>query len=71
MTSIAVAPGRVNTEMQASLRADGNGVMDDAVYKTFTDAFEQGQLLKPEQPGNVIADFVAKPSKELSGKVLR
>jgi NAD(P)-dependent dehydrogenase (short-subunit alcohol dehydrogenase family) len=68
ITSITIAPGRVNTEMQAVLRAQGKDTMAKAQYDTFVEAFEQGTLLKPEQPGNVIAGFVAEPSKELSGK---
>lgn len=45
--------------------------MDKAQYDTFIEAFEQGKLLKPEQPGNVIAKFVATPNRELSGKDLK
>lgn len=45
--------------------------MSQAQYDNFVEAFETGILLKPEQPGNVIADFVARPSKELSGKFLK
>jgi NAD(P)-dependent dehydrogenase (short-subunit alcohol dehydrogenase family) len=71
ITSITIAPGRVNTEMQAVLRAQGKDTMAKAQYDTFVEAFEQGTLLKPEQPGNVIAGFVAEPSKELSGKSLK
>jgi NAD(P)-dependent dehydrogenase (short-subunit alcohol dehydrogenase family) len=71
ITSITIAPGRVNTEMQAILRAQGKDTMAKAQYDTFVEAFEQGTLLKPEQPGNVIAGFVAEPSKELSGKSVK
>lgn len=44
--------------------------MDEKQYQSFVDAFQQGALLKPEQPGTVIAKFVANPSRELSGKYL-
>ena len=70
ITSIAVAPGRVDTDMQATIRSEGKDIMDEAQYKSFVDAFNQGVLLKPEQPGNVIAGLVAEPAKELSGKFL-
>lgn len=63
-----MAPGRVDTEMQAVLRSQGKESMSKAVYDSFVDAYENGTLLKPEQPGNVIAGFAAEPSKELSGK---
>jgi NAD(P)-dependent dehydrogenase (short-subunit alcohol dehydrogenase family) len=68
--SIAVQPGRVDTDMQATIRSEGKDIMNEAQYKSFVDAFNQGDLLKPEQPGNVIAGLVAEPPKELSGKFL-
>lgn len=57
--------------MQQLIRDTGNGTMDKAVYETFVSAKETGGLLKPEQPGNVIARVVASPPKELSGKFTR
>lgn len=68
ITSIAIQPGRVDTDMQQLIRDTGSDTMDKAVYDTFVHAKETGGLLKPEQPGNVIARFVASPAKELSGK---
>ncbi|KAM0741246.1 hypothetical protein ACQRIT_004103 [Beauveria bassiana] len=68
ITSIAIQPGRVDTDMQQLIRDTGSDTMDKAVYDTFVQAKETGGLLRPEQPGNVIARFVASPSKELSGK---
>ncbi|KID73749.1 uncharacterized protein G6M90_00g001270 [Metarhizium brunneum] len=70
VTSITVSPGRVDTDMQVQIRSSGQQSMDKAQYDTFIEAFEQGKLLKPEQPGNVIAKFVATPNRELSGKDL-
>jgi NAD(P)-dependent dehydrogenase (short-subunit alcohol dehydrogenase family) len=70
VTSVAVAPGRVNTDMQAELRSEGRESMSKAQYDGFVDAFNQGGLLRPDQPGDVIANLVAEPSKELSGKFL-
>lgn len=68
ITSVAVAPGRVDTDMQGVLRAEGKHSMDEAQYATFAEAKEKGTLLKPEQPGHVMAKFVADPLKSLSGK---
>jgi NAD(P)-dependent dehydrogenase (short-subunit alcohol dehydrogenase family) len=70
ITSITIGPGRVDTDMQATLRLKGKDTMDKTQHQSFVDAFEQGALLKPEQPGTVIAKFVAEPSRELSGKYL-
>ncbi|KAL7934237.1 hypothetical protein V8C35DRAFT_302089 [Trichoderma chlorosporum] len=70
ITSITIGPGRVNTDMQATLRLKGKDTMDEKQYQSFINDFEQGALLKPEQPGTVIAKFVANPSRELSGRYL-
>ncbi|KAI5467906.1 hypothetical protein BGZ63DRAFT_372497 [Mariannaea sp. PMI_226] len=71
ITSVAIAPGRVDTDMQGVLRSAGKDTMDKAQYETFTEAYEQGTLLRPEQPGNVMAKFVANPLKALSGKFFK
>ncbi|KAK7408179.1 hypothetical protein QQX98_009646 [Neonectria punicea] len=68
ITSVAIAPGRVDTEMQGVLRSAGKDTMDKPQYDTFTEAFDKGTLLRPEQPGHVMAKFVANPLRELSGK---
>lgn len=70
ITSIAVTPGRVDTDMQAIVRSAGKDTMDKAQYDTFVNDYNQGTLLKPSQPGNVIARLVASPDKALSGKVI-
>ncbi|TFB01091.1 putative oxidoreductase [Trichoderma ghanense] len=70
ITSITIGPGRVDTDMQATLRLKGKDTMDEKQYQSFVDAFQQGALLKPEQPGGVIAKFVANPLHELSGQYL-
>lgn len=71
ITSIAVSPGRVDTDMQRVIREDGRDVMDAKDHSGFSSAFEQGQLLKPEQPGHVMAKFILNPDHSLSGKSLR
>lgn len=71
ITSVAIAPGRVDTDMQSVVRSAGKDVMDKAQYDNFVDAYRQGNLLKPEQPGHVIAKFVAQPRKDLSGNFLK
>lgn len=68
ITSVAISPGRVDTDMQKLIRETGKNVMDDKDYTGFASAYEQGQLLKPEQPAHVMARFVANPDRGLSGK---
>jgi NAD(P)-dependent dehydrogenase (short-subunit alcohol dehydrogenase family) len=70
ITSIAIAPGRVDTEMQGVLRNTGKDAMDEAQYQTFVDGYQNGELLKPSQPGNVIARLATSPDKQLSGKAM-
>lgn len=71
ITSVAIGPGRVDTDMQALIRTTGKDTMQPAVYQTFVDGYEAGELLKPEQPGGVIARLVASPLKEVSGQYIR
>lgn len=70
ITSVSIQPGRVDTDMQALIRAKGKTSMDKDQYQSFQDVHEEGGLLKPSQPGNVLAKFVADPVPELSGKFL-
>lgn len=71
ITSVSFAPGRVNTDMQAIIREKGKETMAKAQHQSFVDDLEQGKLLRPEQPGNVIAKFVANPLHTLSGQYIR
>ncbi|EFQ32777.1 short chain dehydrogenase [Colletotrichum graminicola M1.001] len=71
ITSIAIGPGRVDTDMQKLIRETGSGHMADDDHASFVSAFDKGELFKPEQPGNVMARFVVKPQHDLSGKYLK
>lgn len=68
--SVAIRPGVVDTAMQAELRGYGD-VMDREDADKFRGLHESGSLLRPEQPGNVMARLVLGVEKELSGKFLR
>ncbi|KAH8081805.1 short-chain dehydrogenase [Filobasidium floriforme] len=72
ITSFAVRPGMVNTEMQTKLRALGEKGMNPEELERFTTAHKEGKLLKPEDPGFVIAALAVKGHevKELSGQFL-
>lgn len=71
ITSVSFGPGRVNTDMQAVIREKGKDSMEKAMHQNFVDALEQGGLLRPDQPGNVIAKFVANPLHKLSGQYIK
>lgn len=58
--------------MQADVRGHGT-VMDSKDAEKFRSLHEEGKLLKPEQPGNVMARLAvgAGTEKALSGRFLR
>lgn len=71
ITCISIRPGVVDTQMQKELRdtyASGMHEKDSAKFFTL---HREGELLKPEQPGNVIAKLALDGPKELNGKFLR
>ena len=71
ITSVAIMPGRVDTDMQRVLREEGKTVMAQKDYASFVEAFEGGQLFRPDEPGSVIARLVADPQPSLTGKHLK
>jgi len=70
VTTVAIRPGVVDTEMQVEVRGH-NSVMDEKDTDKFRSLFEKGELLKPEQPGDVMAKLAVGAGRELSGKFLR
>ncbi|KAJ5219714.1 hypothetical protein N7468_008918 [Penicillium chermesinum] len=70
VTSLAIQPGMVDTEMQRDLREMRGTTLDAEMHSKFTGAHEGGLLLKPEQPGNVISKLALNAPKELTGSFL-
>ncbi|KAM0714431.1 hypothetical protein Q7P37_010218 [Cladosporium fusiforme] len=70
ITSISVRPGVVDTEMQKDIREKHNKAMDEQDAARFAELKATGGLLKPEQPGHVMAKLVLDAPKELTGKFL-
>lgn len=68
ITTIAIRPGVVDTEMQAMIRAEGEQAMRGD-HSKFIDLHRSGQLVKPQDPGHVLVALAANPPKELSGKM--
>ena len=68
ITSIAVRPGVVETDMQRQLRDVHSAVMAEKDNEKFLGLHQAGKLLRPDQPGHVMAKMVLDPPKELSGK---
>lgn len=70
VTSVSIAPGMVNTEMQRELREDHATTLEPRFHHKFTSAHQEGRLLRPEQPGHVMAKLVLDAPRELSGRFL-
>ncbi|KAJ4305223.1 hypothetical protein N0V90_000754 [Kalmusia sp. IMI 367209] len=70
VTTISVRPGVVDTEMQREIRELHNTAMSEKDAAKFAGLKQDGGLLKPEQPGYVIAKLAVDADKDLSGKFL-
>lgn len=69
--SIAIRPGVVDTQMQRELRDTyASGMLEEEAAK-FYKLYNTGALLRPEQPGTVIAKLVLEGPKELNGEFLK
>jgi NAD(P)-dependent dehydrogenase (short-subunit alcohol dehydrogenase family) len=71
ITSVSVRPGTVDTEMQQDIREKYASSMDAQDAKKFASLKSDGKLLKPEQPGQVIAKLAIDAPSELSGRFLK
>jgi NAD(P)-dependent dehydrogenase (short-subunit alcohol dehydrogenase family) len=71
ITSLAIRPGTVDTAMQKAIRDEHSDKMDEKDATKFRELHSSGKLLRPEQPGYVMARLVLDASRELSGKFLK
>lgn len=65
ITSIAIRPGVVDTDMQRDIREKHNTAMDPSDAMKFAELKVEGRLLKPEQPGHVMAKLILDAPKSL------
>ena len=70
VTTVSIRPGVVDSEMQREIREVHADTMDEKDRVKFLEAKKMGTLLRPEQPGNVIARLAVGAPKELSGQFL-
>ncbi|KIM25241.1 hypothetical protein M408DRAFT_222294 [Serendipita vermifera MAFF 305830] len=66
VTTIALRPGMVDTDMQAVLRA--SDTIQPADLQLFKDAHSNGKLVKPEDVGYTIASLALRATTNLSGE---
>ncbi|KAJ4377651.1 hypothetical protein N0V83_000479 [Neocucurbitaria cava] len=70
VTTISIRPGVVDTEMQREIREIHHERMSDKDRTKFAGLKKDGGLLRPEQPGHVIAKLAVGGGNELSGQFL-
>jgi len=69
--SVAVSPGKVDTDMQKVIREQGLTGMSPDIHASFIAEHEEGRLLRPDQPGTVIAKLAIHAPNSLNGKHYR
>lgn len=67
ITTVALRPGAVDTDMQATVRSSGDK-MHPTDLKSFTDMHGNGKLVNPDDVGYVIASLSLSAPKALSGQ---
>ncbi|KAI4259763.1 MAG: hypothetical protein LQ352_000569 [Teloschistes flavicans] len=70
VTCVSIRPGVVDTQMQQNIRDVHSVSMDEKDVIKFRTAHEEGKLVKPEQPGHVIAKLAVSAPRILSGQFL-
>jgi len=70
VVTVSVRPGVVDTEMQRDIREKHNTAMEEKDAARFAELKRTGGLLRPEQPGHVMARLVVEAPRELSGRFL-
>ncbi|KAK4570149.1 hypothetical protein LTR86_002229 [Recurvomyces mirabilis] len=68
--TLSIRPGVVDTEMQRDIREKHHELMTEKDRQKFAELKRSGGLLRPEQPGDVMAGCVVRPPRELSGRFL-
>lgn len=71
VTTVSIRPGTVDTVMQDNIRATHHKQMDPKDAEKFLGLPSNGKLLRPDQPGNVMARVVLDAPKELNGRFLK
>ncbi|MBC8331792.1 MAG: SDR family NAD(P)-dependent oxidoreductase [Anaerolineae bacterium] len=70
VTSIALRPGAIDTEMQATIRVDGERGMMPAAHAQFSALYLEQKLLPPEAPGRALAILALYAPPEMSGEFI-
>ncbi|KAF9439274.1 hypothetical protein BGZ76_006003 [Entomortierella beljakovae] len=68
VTTVSIRPGVVDTEMQSVIRTKGADTMVPDQHAKFVEFHSTKALLRPDQPGHVIASLALNAPNSLSGK---
>ncbi len=68
---IALKPGIVDTDMQATIREKGRGHMAEQNYRWLSGLYEQKRMVPPEKPGLAIACLALAMPHEWSGEIIQ
>lgn len=71
VTVVAIEPGIVETEMVKEVKEKGKSVFSKEQYAGMQPLWQEGSILKAEQPAEKMAKAALKAPKELSGKVIK
>jgi NAD(P)-dependent dehydrogenase (short-subunit alcohol dehydrogenase family) len=70
ITTIAVRPGVVDTQMQQMVRIMGKAGMPESTHRDFVNLHKDGKLLQPEVPAEAIAVLALRVPHEWSGEFI-
>ena len=70
VTTIAIRPGIVDTHMQSQIADVHSSKMSPEDGQRFAKMRAEGTMLRPDQPGNVMARLVLSAPKDLSGRFI-
>lgn len=71
VVSVAVRPGVVDTQIQDEIRDLHGPKMAEKDWQKFVGLKRDGKLLRPEEPGSVMARLVLEADRDLSGKLFK
>lgn len=71
VVAITFRPGVVDTEMQRTIREEGDAGMPAENHRRFVEYHEEGELLAPEIPGRAMAVLALAAPPEWSGEFIR
>jgi NAD(P)-dependent dehydrogenase (short-subunit alcohol dehydrogenase family) len=70
ITAITFRPGVMDTEMQSTIRSEGEAGMPEQTYDRYVRLHQEGALLSPELPGRALAVLALHAPHEWSGEFI-